>query len=104
MDIAELQKRAKAVNDIYVESFNLERDGLFLTGKLVEEMGEVMGAYLKLHGRARGADTDPKTLRADFEDEMADVLGFLLVLADSEGVDLSAAFDKKWGKYLEPHA
>ncbi|MEM5477617.1 hypothetical protein [Pacificibacter sp. AS14] len=102
MDLSELQKRAKTVNDIYVDRFNLERDGLFLIGKLVEEVGEVTAAYLKLHGRARGADADRESLRANFEDEMADVLGFLLVLAEAEGVDLPAAFDKKWGKYLEP--
>jgi NTP pyrophosphatase (non-canonical NTP hydrolase) len=101
-DLEELQKRAKAVNDIYVENFGLTRDPFMLLGKMTEEMGEVMGAYLQLCGRARGADGEPEQLRAAFEDEMADLFGFLLVFADTQGVDLAAAFDKKWGKYLEP--
>ncbi|WP_321364484.1 MazG nucleotide pyrophosphohydrolase domain-containing protein [uncultured Celeribacter sp.] len=88
------------MNDIYVETFGLTRDGLMLIGKMTEEMGEVASAYLKLHGRARGADGDPETLRRDFEDELADLLGFLAVLAETEGVDLSEAFARKWGKYL----
>lgn len=88
------------MNDIYVETFGLTRDGLMLIGKMTEEMGEVASAYLKLHGRARGADDDPEALRRDFEDELADLLGFLAVLAEAEGVDLAAAFARKWGKYL----
>lgn len=100
LSLAELQRQAKAVNDIYVENFELTRDGLMLIGKLTEEMGEVASAYLKLHGRARGADGDADQLRRDFEDELADLLGFLALLAESEGVDLSEAFARKWGTYL----
>lgn len=100
ISLAEVQRQAMAVNDIYVETFGLTRDGLMLVGKMTEEMGEVASAYLKLHGRARGADGDPEALRRDFEDELADLLGFLAVLAETEGVDLSEAFARKWGKYL----
>jgi NTP pyrophosphatase (non-canonical NTP hydrolase) len=103
-DLIDLQRRAKAVNDIYVETFGLERDAFMLLGKMTEEMGEVMGAYLQMAGRARGADGDPAELKSALEDEMADLFGFLLVFADTQGVDLAAAFDKKWGKYLEPDA
>jgi NTP pyrophosphatase (non-canonical NTP hydrolase) len=35
-------------------------------------------------------------------DELADLFGFLLLFSDWQGVDLAAAFDKKWGAYLEP--
>lgn len=101
MDIAALSARAVAVNRLYVEAFGVERDGLFLLGKLSEEAGEVAGAYLKLHGRARGSDAAPEALRADLAAEMADLLGFLLCLAAEEGVDLATAFEEKWGRYLE---
>ena len=101
-ELEDLQRRARAVNDIYVETFGLEQDAFMLLGKMTEEMGEVMGAYLQMAGRARGADGAPEVLKAAFEDEMADLFGFLLAFADTQGVDLAAAFDKKWGKYLEP--
>ena len=100
MDLKDLQRQAAAVNQIYAEAFDLKRDGLMLIGKLTEETGEVAAAYLKLHNRARGADGDPAQLRRAFEDELADLLGFLAVLAQSEGVDLAEAFARKWGRYL----
>jgi len=95
-----LQARAKAVNDIYVENFGLERDGLMLIGKITEEVGELAGAYLKCENRSRGADGDKAILRQELQDEAADLLGFLMVFAEVEGIDLEAAFERKWGKYL----
>ncbi|MCI5095126.1 MAG: hypothetical protein MRY77_02300 [Rhodobacteraceae bacterium] len=97
-----LSERAARVGEKYAEAFGIDRDPTFYLGKMVEEMGEVSSAYLKLTGRARGADADPEELRQALQDELADLFGFLLLFSDWQGVDLAAAFDKKWGAYLEP--
>ena len=99
-----LQKRAKAVSDIYTEAFGLDRDSLSILGKTTEEMGELMGAYLKLNGMSRGSDVDQAELRTDVEKEAADLFGFLMVFAEMEGIDLEAAFEAKWGEYLKDEA
>lgn len=93
---------AQAVGEIYAEAFGVERDATFYLGKMMEELGEVSGAYLKLSGRGRGSDGDPAALKSDLEDELADLFGFLLLFARWQGVDLGAALDKKWGAYLRP--
>lgn len=36
----------------------------------------------------------------DLEDELGDLLGFVLLFADWQGVDIGAAFERKWGGYL----
>jgi len=100
--LTELSERAGQVGDLYARAFGIDRDATFYLGKMMEEMGEVSAAYLKCAGLARGADGDPDKLRADLEDELADLFGFLLLFSRWEGVDLGAAFDKKWGAYLEP--
>lgn len=100
-ELAVLQERAARVGRIYAQSFGIDRDGAFYLGKLAEEMGEVSSAYLKLAGQSRGSDGAPEKLRADLEDELADLFGFLLMFSDWQGVDLAAAFERKWGKYLK---
>ncbi|KPA20127.1 hypothetical protein shim_36250 [Shimia sp. SK013] len=101
-DLQKLGAMAQAVGDIYADRFDVERDATFYLGKMMEEMGEVSAAYLKLTGRARGADGAPDVLRGELEDELADLFGFLLLFARWQGVDLGAALDKKWGAYLQP--
>ncbi|WP_343231155.1 hypothetical protein [Thalassovita aquimarina] len=100
-DLERLQARAADVGRIYADNFGIERDGAFYLGKMTEELGEVASAYLKLAGKSRGSDGDAQALRQELEDELADLFGFLMIFADWQGVDLAAAFERKWGKYLK---
>ena len=85
----------EAVSSRYAERFGIRRDVEWCLLKLAEDRGELTQAHLKLVGQARG-DSDAAELRRRFEDEMADVLGQLLVLAQLSGADLTAALDRKW--------
>lgn len=96
-DLARLTVLAEQVADLYSDRFNAPRDARFALMKLSEEMGELTGAWLQLHGQGRGTAT-----RQDLSDELADVLGFLLVFAAREGLDPAQALRDKWGKYLTP--
>ncbi len=100
-DLERLQARAADVGRIYADNFGIERDAAFYLGKMTEELGEVASAYLKLAGKSRGSDGDAQALRQELEDELADLFGFLMIFADWQGVDLAAAFERKWGKYLK---
>lgn len=91
-DLTELADR---VARAYAARFGTPEDSGWLLHKLSEEVGEVHGAWLRLHGQSRGTAS-----RQDLADEVADVLGFLLVFARREGIDPAAAVTRKWGGYL----
>lgn len=94
-DLTALTELARQVSDLYVERFDIKRDPTWYLGKMSEELGEVTAAYLKLQGQGRGSGA-----RRDLEDELGDLLGFVLLFADWQGVDIGAALERKWGGYL----
>lgn len=85
----------EAVSSRYAQRFGIRRDVEWGLLKLSEELGELTQAHLKRTGQAR-SDGDAAEWTRHFEDEMADVLGQLLVLAKLSGADLDAAVDRKW--------
>lgn len=101
MTLDELSAQAAEVGALYCQRFGLAADDAFFLGKLAEELGEVASATLKLTGRSRGADAPLADREANLRDEMADLLGFLLMFAAHRGIDLGAAFQAKWGRWLK---
>lgn len=87
---------ASEVGRLYSLRFDTPDDARFSLMKLSEEVGELTGAWLRVHGQSRG-----EASRADLADELADVLGFLLVFAAREGIDPAQALQDKWGQYLD---
>lgn len=100
MTLDELSAQATAVGRLYCKNFGIVPDEAFYLGKLSEELGEVSAAVLKLSNRSRGADRPLAEREAQLADEMADLFGFLLMFAQSRGIDLGAALQSKWGRYL----
>jgi NTP pyrophosphatase (non-canonical NTP hydrolase) len=95
--LSDLSALAREVSAIYAERFEIDRDATWYLGKLSEELGEVSAAYFNLVGQGRTDGT-----RAALEDEVADLLAFVLLFADWQGIDPAAAMRRKWGKYVEP--
>ncbi|MGH1413925.1 MAG: hypothetical protein ACRBB0_10535 [Pelagimonas sp.] len=93
--MADLTVMSVKISDIYAQRFETPNDARFAVMKLSEEMGELMGAWLQYHGESRGSGTHD-----DLANEIADVFGFLLVLAAREGVNPANALMTKWGRYL----
>jgi NTP pyrophosphatase (non-canonical NTP hydrolase) len=90
-----LTEAIEAVSSRYAERYGIRRDVEWCLMKLTEELGELTQAHLKRVGQARSdGNTEGWTRR--FEDEIADVFGQLLVLANLSGTDLDAALDRKW--------
>ena len=69
--------------------------------KLTEEWGECMQAYLMLTDRGRQKGLTKDEIHAKLENEFADVLGFLLLFAHSEKIDIDRAMDNKWFAQLK---
>ena len=94
-ETAEVTALASRVGALYERRFGGPRDALFHIGRLSEELGELTEAVMQAEGRGR-----PKALpETAIADEAADMLGFLLLLAEWKGFDLFEAFERKWGAY-----
>jgi NTP pyrophosphatase (non-canonical NTP hydrolase) len=95
VQVQDYEDMAVAVADIYAARFDVPKSADWALMKLSEEQGELMGAWLAHQGQSRAcADAQ------DVADEVADVLGFLLVFCARAGIDPARALRDKWGKYL----
>ena len=103
MKLTDLSADVARISDIYAREHGIDRDkagaGDWALLKLQEELGELTAEHLRMSGRARG-EADPTALG----DEAADVLGMLLIYCQRTGVDLEAAMQRKWLRWLEPRA
>ncbi len=97
----ELTVNAKQIMGMYSEEYpevKVDRD--YFPFKVTEEWGECLQVYLMLTDRGRQKGQSKEEIKEKLELEIADVLGFLMVFADSEGIDLEQALNKKWFKRL----
>jgi NTP pyrophosphatase (non-canonical NTP hydrolase) len=88
-------KIAKAGNR-YAASLNIAPTDDWLVLKTSEEAGEPVQAFLRFSARARSRGLSQAELKRALDDEIADLLGFTLVLAERFDVDLLRALDRKW--------
>lgn len=96
-DIQEITKKVKLVMEQYKREFpdvRVDRD--YYPFKITEEWGECMQTFLMLTDRGRQKGKSKDDIKELFSQEFADVLGFLLLFADSEGIDPIEALEKKW--------
>ncbi len=99
--VAELTKNVKTIMGLYSEEYpevTVDRD--YFPFKVSEEWGECLQAYLMHTDRGRQKGKTKGEIKEMMEEEIADVFGFLMLFADSEGIDLEAAMEKKWFKRL----
>ena len=78
---------------------NVDRD--YFPFKVTEEWGECMQAYLMLTDRGRQKGKSKEEIKDMLSEEFADVFGFLLLFAKSEGIDPVEALNKKWFQRLK---
>ncbi len=99
--LQELTQKARTIMGMYGEEFpevKVDRD--YYPFKISEEWGECMQAYLMHTDRGRQKGKSKDEIKIMFEEEIADVFGFLLLFAENEGIDLETAIEKKWFKRL----
>ncbi len=95
-----LQADSERVSQQYAINCNIRRDDDWQVLKLAEEAGELTSAYLRMTGRGRLKGDAPEAIRAQFEDELADCMAQILLIAERFEVDLEAALARKWFTYL----
>ena len=100
-DLRELARKVGQVSDIYAVRNDIARDDDWYALKLQEELGELMADYLRLTGRGRRKGAAPEVIAQAMADEAADVLAQLLLFCDRHGLDLEAALQRKWLRYLD---
>jgi NTP pyrophosphatase (non-canonical NTP hydrolase) len=96
MDLSQLTRAIETISERYARAHGFQRSEDWAIMKLAEEVGELTQAHLRRKGQARQSSASPEALQRSYEDELADVLGQVLVLAGLSRVDLATALDRKW--------
>jgi NTP pyrophosphatase (non-canonical NTP hydrolase) len=93
----EIIAKTKQIMQRYSEEFpEIKVDRDYYPFKLTEELGECVQTYLMLTDRGRQKGKSKEEIKQLFEDEIADVFGFLILVAENENIDLEKAIQKKW--------
>jgi NTP pyrophosphatase (non-canonical NTP hydrolase) len=93
---SELQKLISANAERYAKKHDVTIDKTFLILKLMEESGELAEALLVCDKQCRTRKLkDASEAHTDLENELADVLGTVLLMATTFDVDVIAALERK---------
>ncbi len=100
--LEEVTKKAKLVVKKYQKEYpDVKMDRDYFPFKITEEWGECLQTYLMLTDRGRQKGKTKKEIKKMFSDEIADVFAYLILFAESEGINPIEAVDKKWFAYLK---
>ena len=94
--LRDLQAQFETASAGYAAANGLVRDPDWFILKLQEEVGELTQVWNKLSGRGRRHGRTEDELRESLADEAADALGHVLLFAQTNGLDLAAAIERKW--------
>ncbi len=100
MDLKDIQNKVVKVSDIYAKKCNINRDNDWYILKLQEEIGELTQIHLSNSSRGRNRGVVPEQLQTDFADELSDVIGQVLLIANHYNIDIEEALERKWFRYL----
>ena len=102
MEIKDLASELALLSKQYCQAYGINRTSDWLLLKLGEEVGELFQSYLKYQGQTRNTlkgTTGYCLAFESLENELADVLGMVLVLADEFNLDINAGLDRKWFRH-----
>jgi NTP pyrophosphatase (non-canonical NTP hydrolase) len=91
-----LTEKFETASVVYAAEHGIERDEDWFILKLQEEMGELTQIWNRAKGRGRRKGMSEADIAAALADEAADVLGHILLFAGRNGLDLTAAIERKW--------
>jgi len=97
MEFKEIQKKVIENTINYGKKYNVEIDEDFALFKLYEEVGELAQSVLIHRKKCRPEKYIPKEKsKEELAQELADVLGMIMVNAHLLDIDLEKAITKKW--------
>lgn len=101
-EFRQITEKAKKVMEKYKKDFpDVKMDRDYFPFKITEEWGECLQTYLMLTDRGRQKGKSKEEIRKMFSAEFADVFAYLLLFAESEGIDPIKAITDKWFVYLK---
>ncbi len=100
MNLKDIQNKVVEVSDIHAKKCNTKRDNDWYILKLQEEIGALTQIYLSNSSRGRNKGIVPEQLQKDFADELSDVIGQVLLIANHYNIDIEEALERKWFRYL----
>lgn len=101
MNIHDVTDKLMIVVKDYAQTLGIELTDDYLSLKTGEEYGECLQAYLKMTGRSQHRGKNSKEHRADFESEMGDFFGMVLIWARHNNIDLEESLKKTWLKHYD---
>lgn len=99
--LGELANRLARVSDSYAARTGVLRDDDWYALKLMEEAGELAAEHLRLSGRGRRNGNKPREIEQARDDEAADLFAMILLYCRHNDIDIEAALERKWFRYLE---
>ncbi|MFA5135959.1 MAG: pyrophosphatase [Patescibacteria group bacterium] len=96
MGIKELTRKIESISQLYSRKYKIKRSSSWFVLKLQEEVGELTQSYLMMKGKGRNKNKSQTEMRSDFKKELADVFCHVLLLAESNEVDIEEAIAEKW--------
>ena len=100
MDLKDIQSKVVRVSDIHAKKSNINRDNDWYVLKLQEEIGELTQIYLSKSSIVRNKGVVPEQLKQEFADELSDVIGQVLLIANHHNIDIEEALERKWFRNL----
>jgi Predicted pyrophosphatase len=100
MDLSIIIKKVIMVSEQYEKNCNVKRDKDWYILKLHEELGELTQNYLSYTFRGRDRNLTREELKKNISDEVADILGQLLLFANYHDIDIEKSMETKWFGYL----
>jgi NTP pyrophosphatase (non-canonical NTP hydrolase) len=100
MDIHALTTKLFKLSQQYTTRYNIERSEEWVVLKLTEEVGEFVQAFLQCSQQSR-KEISAREAKSALEDELADVLGMVLVASKEFDLDIEAGLHRKWFRHQE---
>ena len=101
MDLKDIQNKVVRISDIHTKNYNVNRDDDWYVLKLQEEIGELTQIYLSKSSIGRKQGKVPEQLTLEFADELSNVIGQVLLIANHYNIDIEEALERKWFRYLD---
>lgn len=98
----ELGEKVARVSALYAERCDIRRDADWYALKLYEEAGELVAEYLRASGRGRAKGRSAEAIGQQLGDEAANLLAQLLLFCRANEIDVEAALERKWFRFLSP--
>ena len=97
MEFKEIQKEILETAKRYEKKYNLDLDENASIIKLFEEVGEFAEAALIHRKKSRPEKhLPPEESKKKVSEELADIIGMVMINADHLGIDLEEAIKNKW--------